>query len=88
MRRYAAAFGFAALTGCAQVPVVQTEVVHVPQYIPIPSELLKDCVIQLSDDATWGQALNAYNAALKRCQGEISAIRTLAPPISTKPINP
>lgn len=88
MFKYPVAFGLAALTGCASQPTIITETIHVPTYIQVPQDLTKDCTVDLGQNPTWGSALIDYSAALKACQGQITAIRGLTPPSQTPPINP
>lgn len=74
----------ALLTGCGSQRVVTVpEVVEVVKYerIPVPAELLADCVKSLvPSELTYGQALSLWaedRAKLDTCGGQIEAIGVL-----------
>lgn len=69
------------LGGCASsAPVVVTEVVHQPTFIPVPSMLTAPVSAVLPQGVTWGQALGLQQAAIQTCNADLNAISTLKPP--------
>lgn len=76
------------LSACAS-PQPITRVVHITrhEYVPVPPSLLAPCPkADVSQIVTNGDLLDAFlrdQAALDTCNGQLDAIKTLAPPPAT-----
>lgn len=76
------------LAGCGSVVPI-TRVVHITrhEYVPVPPSLLAPCPkADVSQIVTNGDLLDAFlrdQAALDTCNGQLDAIKTLAPPPAT-----
>ena len=67
------------LAACSQTPVVVTETIRVPTYLPVPTTLTAPVSVDLTG-ATWGSAVGTLNAAVQTCNARLSAISQLKPP--------
>lgn len=76
-----------ALSACStQAPVVVTERINVPTFIPYPVTLVQPVQVTLQPGITYGEALGRLNAGLQMCNSQLTAIGVLTPP--KPPINP
>lgn len=75
------------LCGCASTPVIVTQRVTVPQFVPIPINLLETPDLVFPVGSTWGQVEGIEYEGLQACRGQLQAIGkiqgTIAPPATT-----
>lgn len=79
------------LVGCGTAPpIIQTQVVTVPVYVPVPENLLEVPPLVYPPQATFGQVEGILYDGLQVCRGNLQAIRGLgqSQPDALKPIPP
>lgn len=62
------------LCGCAAQPVIVTQRVTVPQFVPVPADLLSISDLVYPVGATWGQVEGIEYQGLQDCRGQLQAI--------------
>lgn len=77
-----------ALTGCASTPVIVTQRVTVPQFVPVPADLLSSPDLVYPAGATWGQVEGIEYQGLQACRGQLEAIGKIQGTQESKPSQP
>lgn len=79
---------FLLLSACSSVPVVVTQKVEVPTFIPIPTDLTTWQPLIYSDGATYGTVEGVLYTGLQACRADLNAIRDLKPPKTSPSVPP